>query len=252
MIESRGLGRKHVPDERDWSFAQLAQHIADKTPAVTPATTLQQLADAGITWREFESIWKVIKSWFRPAAPGRVWEELTVLDQGNSGECVGHGWAGWGNAAPIEDHYTHADALKIYLEATTIDSGQPDVPPYEAGSTVRSGAKAMKARGKLSAYAFETDITAVMAWLQQHGPVVFGTNWLTGMDNPNAQGLVYATGSVRGGHCYHCLGVTADGLLEFQNSWGPTWGVKGRFYMTQTDAAKLLADQGEACAAAEV
>jgi hypothetical protein len=80
-----------------------------------------------------------------------------------------------------------------------------------------------------------------------HGPVLYGTDWLSGMDKPNATGEVRATGSVRGGHCYYGNGdLKGDDAI---NSWGATWAVKGHFWMPKTDMTKLQASQGEAWAA---
>lgn len=173
-----------------------------------------------------------------------------ALDQGQTGHCVGFGWAQWGNTLPIEDHFLDADGDAIYYECKNID-GEPG---QENGSSVRSGAKAMQTRKRLSAYAFAQTLDEARAWVDSHGPVVFGTDWLDGMFNPDAQGFVHPTGAVAGGHCYACVGdVVSEGALLFQNSWGTNWGMPGgRFKMTYADATMLLGQQGEACAAVEL
>jgi hypothetical protein len=166
---------------------------------------------------------------------------------------VGFGWAAWGNTAPVEDTYQNADGNAIYYDAKVID-GEPKA---EDGSSVRSGAKAMQNRKRLSAYAFASSIDQVVEWLTNHGPVVFGTNWTNDMFTKDADGFVHPTGSVAGGHCYTAIGyhpakVLGNGktveAIEYDNSWG-TWG---RFFMTVEDAAKLLASQGEACLTLEL
>ena len=184
------------------------------------------------------------------------------LDQGNFGTCVGNGWAQWGNTLPIDDHYDETAARAIYYEATVID-GQPDNPDApnggQQGSNVRSGAKAMQNRARLGTYAFAASIDEVRAWVDQHGPVVFGTDWTQQMFTPDANGYVSPSdGDVKGGHCYLCVGdLPGEGALVFQNSWGAGWGttidgVAGRFKMTYADAASLLAQQGESCASVEL
>jgi len=179
-----------------------------------------------------------------------VWTDSdAVLDQGQTPHCVGFGWAGWGDTQPVDDHFTNADGDKIYYECKVID-GEPG---QEDGSDVRSGAKAMQNRKRLSAYAFAKSIDEVRAFLAAHGPVVFGSDWTNDMFNPDANGYVKPTGGVAGGHCYACVGdLVSEGALLFQNSWGDSWGLSGRFKMTYADAAQLLANNGEACAAVEL
>lgn len=187
--------------------------------------------------------------------PGAVnWSDQWQLDQGSTGHCVGFGWAQWFNSAQAVDPdlntntgYANADGDRIYYECKVID-GEPG---QENGSEVRSGAKAMQARGKLTNYVFAATTAEVVAWVSTKGPVVIGSDWMSGMDSPNANGVVTATGTVRGGHCYLCDGYDpATGLLRFQNSWGD-WGLNGYFFMKVADFAKLLAAQGDACAALE-
>lgn len=193
----------------------------------------------------------------KPASTDVVWPDADgALDQGEFGTCVGNGWAQWGNTAPVDDHYDEPAARAIYFEATVID-GQPDNPDVpgggQQGSTVRSGAKAMQARGRLKTYAFAKSIDEVRAWLDGHGPVVFGTEWDQPMFTPDSKGFVHPDGNSAGGHCYVCVGdLPSEGALLFENSWGTSWGLAGQFKMSYTDAASLLARQGEACAAAEL
>lgn len=184
-----------------------------------------------------------------------------VLDQGQTSECVGNGWAGWADSYPgIDAHYLEADAHNIYEQCTVIDGD----PGAENGSTVKTGAQVMRNMKRLNAYAFAASIDEVRAWLDTHGPVVFGTEWTQQMFTPDANGFVSPSdGNVQGGHCFVCVGdVPSKGALEFQNSWGSIWGTipgsPGRFYMTYADAAALLAGlnqqdgPGEACAAVEL
>lgn len=176
-----------------------------------------------------------------------------VLDQGNYGTCVGNGWAQWGNTSPINDSYTEDMAKSIYYDATCFD-GDCD-SSYQNGSTVRSGAKAMQMpkRARLSAYAFASTVDDAVAWIMQKGPVVFGTDFTWDMESPDANGLVHPTGGVAGGHCYIGMGFDpTTNEIQFLNSWGDSWGVKGHFFMLKDEFEQLFANGGEACTAVEL
>ena len=216
------LGRIYVPDERDWNTATL--HAA------------------------FPGLHAAVPAWTDPV----------VLDQGAYGTCVGNGWAGWGDSMPVEDSYTETDARAIYFEATCLDGhcDDPDAPGGgQQGSSVRSGAQAMQKRGRLAAYAFSVSLADMNEWLDNHGPVVMGTNWTNGMFTPDANGYIAPTGPVEGGHCYLCIDhITEDGADDylFRNSWGASWGLGGDFKMHAADVQALLSASGEACFAVEL
>lgn len=177
------------------------------------------------------------------------WACLINLDQGQTSHCVGDGWADWHNSDPVAGGYTQADADSIYYEAKAID-GEPG---QEDGSQVRSGAKAMQNRGRLSAYAFASSLADVRAWLRTKGPVVFGTNWTTDMFTPDGNGYIAPTGQVEGGHCFLALAdIPEEDAIMFLNSWGTEWGLSGYFKMKTADVATLLGQEGEACAAVEL
>lgn len=216
------------------------------------------------TWAGIRALWAWIKHNRKPTPPTPpaptdppAWRDPVILDQGNYGTCVGNGWAGWLASDPVMDPgITETVARAIYYESTVI-GGSPDDPDApnggQQGSTVRDGAKAVQARGRLSAYAFATSLADVREWLNNHGPVVFGTDWFTGMFYPDPGGWVNLTGKVEGGHCYLCVDYDATtDSYEFVNSWGDGWGVKGHFRIRSGDLAMLLAAAGEACLAAEL
>jgi len=189
-----------------------------------------------------------------PPAPGPGdtphWEDKIQLDQGQTNHCVGFGWAAWGDAAPVEDSYQNPDGHAIYYECKQID-GQP---AEENGSSVRSGAKAMQARGRLGAYVFAATVDELKQWVTSHGTVVIGSDWTIDMFAPDEDGLVRPTGPIRGGHCYLLIGYNPQNdRFEFENSWGPAWGKNGRFFMTADDFDQLaMQGGGEACAGLEL
>lgn len=262
MTERYGLGRVYRPDPRDWSVEYLHGFLR----AAVADPDLTQPLGAAIasspyfaTWAGVRALW----SWIKHHPPGPTpapspavgpWPDSVVLDQGSFGTCVGNGWAGWGDTGPVQDTYDEKVARAIYFEATVLD-GSPDDPDKpgggQQGTSIRAGAKAMQKRGRLTAYAFAKGLSDIDEWLANHGPVVMGTNWYEGMFSPNSAGLVALTGAVAGGHCWIVRG-RVNGTYLCRNSWGGSWGKGGDFYVTPTDLARLLSEQGEACLAAEI
>ncbi len=254
----KGLGRiPSPPDERDYKLEEfltdpVAQAVAElKQTTVGYINSKWKTPPKGTHWANALAL-------LEPPPSGDVkWADNDpVLDQGQQGTCVGHGTAQWGNTLPVDDHFTHQDALDLYYQATIYD-GSPDDPRKpgggEQGASVRSGMKALQKKGRLNAYASATTVAAIRSWVQTKGPVVFGTNWLTGMDDPDASGLVHATGTYRGGHCYTCVGdLVSKSQAVFINSWGKDFGLNGYFKLGWADVQALLNQNGEAWTAVEL
>lgn len=179
-----------------------------------------------------------------------VYDDPHQLDQGDTGHCVGFGWAQWGNTQPIDDNYVNQDGHDIYYECKVIDGE----PKEENGSYVRSGAKAMQDRKRNQLYAFASTVKEIRDWVQSgKGPVVVGTDWYNDMFDVGQDGFVQPTGGVAGGHCFLLIGDhPSEGAFEFQNSWGSSWGQNGRFKMKYEDFDKLLQADGEACVTVEL
>lgn len=189
-----------------------------------------------------------------------------ILDQGNTGTCVGHAWFSKIQGAPIKQP-PPMSAFDLYRrfvlqdewsdndgDSTATDAG------LQAGTSVRAGAKVCQSIGLLTNYVWAADADDVRAWhLANFGGVVFGVNWTTAMFRPDSQGFVSYTGPVEGGHSFASTGwndrVRHNGryvrAVRCQNSWGQSWGQLGRFWIEMDDLAKLIADDGEACAAVE-
>lgn len=182
-----------------------------------------------------------------PRKPRKTWRLAWKGNQGTTSMCVGYGWHGLLRAQPLLQRTP--SPIEIYQGAQRNDEWPGE--DYE-GSSVRGGAKALQASGQIQSYGWAFDVGTVINWLATNGPVVLGTYWYKSMFTPDAIGMVALKGIRSGGHCYLAIGY--DDKLEVvvcQNSWGKTWGKKGRFYLRYADLDRLIKEDGEACTATE-
>lgn len=179
---------------------------------------------------------------------------IPILDQGDVGSCTGNAATGALATEPLalEDaiaaimaELNETYALGVYSDAEDVDGDGP-YPPNDNGSSGLSVCKVLKVRGLISGYRHATSLADALDALQD-GPVLWGTNWKTGMDNIDSKGQIHYTGSTRGGHELLLRGddpVTE--LADGDNSWNDKWGpIGGRFKVSHADLAKSLADQGD-------
>jgi hypothetical protein len=185
------------------------------------------------------------------------------LDQGRTGTCVGHGWTNFLRCAPIQTN-KDSDKLRweIYKAAVVIDEWtdndtEAQLPNGDAGlqsgTSVRAGAEAVTAKGRLKSYLWAFELQPALEWVLTEGPVVLGVNWYSSF-NPDAEGIckITPTARVDGGHCFLWRGAnTRRGLGLCENSWGDEWGKNGSFWLPLSDLERLIHEQGEACSAVE-
>lgn len=222
-----GLGRRVAVDDRDRVFA------------MAPVVTL--LAEPR----------PALKSW---RINGRS------IDQGNTSSCVGHAWRNFLRCAPLQsergpspwDIYRRAVALDPWAD-NDHEAQYPDGDRrMVSGTSVRAGAKALQERNHIKTYLWAWDVETIVDWLLSKGPVVVGTNWYDSMDRPDEDGLVKVKGQMVGGHAYLARGANVNTeKIMFENSWGDDWALSGRFYISFTDFARLMREEGEACTAVE-
>lgn len=178
-----------------------------------------------------------------------------VLNQGTTPQCVEYSWNGWLMAFPIKNAPV-TPRKTLYCEAQKLDPwpGDCDNPQYD-GTSVRAGAKALQNRGLIGSYLWAFTTADMANWiLSGKGPIVMGTRWYRSMYTPDTKGVVHVdvNSGLDGGHAYLCIGYNSrTRMFRFQNSWGTSWGQKGRFWMHADDVEKLLQSQGEACTAIE-
>jgi len=177
---------------------------------------------------------------------------IDILDQGNVGSCTGN--AGIGALAtdplfsklPGNNPYTldEPGAVKLYSAAEVIDGSGP-YPPNDNGSYGLSIAKALKDAGVISSYQHTFTLNDALKALTQY-PILVGINWYDRMFKPDADGRARIGGSIAGGHEIVARSIdAANSRVWFDNSWGSSWGVKGKFYLTFTDLGTLLSQQGD-------
>jgi hypothetical protein len=172
-----------------------------------------------------------------------------VLDQGTLGSCTGNAMAHAINMTPLhipgKPWLNQRDAVALYQRATAIDPFPGIYPPSDTGSDGLSVCKAAQEKGLITGYRWAFGFEHVLDALQL-GPVLIGTWWYDSMFSPDGKGFVGAKGDRVGGHEYVLMGDDRKGKLTFLNSWGPSWGKKGRFHMDYATFAALLRDQGDA------
>jgi hypothetical protein len=170
------------------------------------------------------------------------------LNQGKIGSCTANALCGALDSAPNLAGGAprgEGDAVRLYELETRLE-GQP-YPPNDPGGTGLMVCKAAKQMGWISSYKHAFGIQHALESLVQR-PVITGISWYTSFDQPTAAGLVeIAPGAtIRGGHEIVADEIDAPNrLVWFWNSWGPGWGVGGRFCMSFDTWSALLQQRGD-------
>lgn len=169
----------------------------------------------------------------------------------DSSGCTGNAGAQARNTRPLwkskEPILGEVDALKLYARATQLDqwSGN-EWPGADDGSDGLSVAKAMKELGLISSYTHSFSLAQTLGALVL-GPVMIGIPFYESMFNLNRAGFMIPGGQIAGGHEMCLVGINAQGSYVIGiNSWGPKWGMRGRFKMAFTDLGRLLSEDGDA------
>lgn len=177
----------------------------------------------------------------------RWWRCGPVLDQGSESSCVGQAWAGWLQASPCPQNPLSPSGIYKIAQKYDVWAGES----YD-GTSVRAGAKVVTMTGQVEQYEWTYSTDDVVEYLLEHGPLVLGTAWTSGMSSPDRHGVIKLTGAMEGGHAYLAYGVNLNrGLVYLRNSWGRGWGLNGNARISLEDLQQLLNQDGECCVARE-
>lgn len=183
------------------------------------------------------------------------WERvLVILDQGPLGSCTGNAGTGALGTQPFydaigKDVLPAADdeaaaedfAVQLYSDATKVDAYPGQYPPDDTGSSGLAICKVLRARATIKGYRWARSAYGLLRLLQR-GPVLQGMPWYNAFFHPDADGYIDADPSwpssgIAGGHEVEAVGVQLDvndafsSSITYVNSWGPGWGLGGRFKM---------------------
>lgn len=188
-----------------------------------------------------------------------VWERFgAIMNQGDLGRCVPTAGTGLLQCAPFwnalepqmrvnlqQPAFAEQYAIQAYREVTRIDPFEGAWEPDDTGSDGLSLAKLWKQLGLNNGYEHATTVMEAHAAIQK-APFIIGTAWLSGMDQPRTDGTVSVSGTNRGGHEYLCREYDLGrDLWWFDNSWGTSFGVRGRFAYDTPGLQKMMAMQGD-------
>ena len=212
---TRSLGRIQIVDDRDGNFP--FSSTTNATPVVVKET--------------------------------KYYKANPILDQEHTSHCVAFAWKQLLQSSPFCQGRQLNESFIYEL------CQERDRWPGEnyRGTSVRAGAKVLKALGFIDTYLWANNVSEIKQWVLTTSPVVLGTVWRAGMFKTDEDGFVNVDGGIAGGHAYLCSGYSHKRrAFRCVNSWGRGWGDKGRFWIKEDDLAGLLSQGGEACAANEV
>jgi hypothetical protein len=210
-----GLGRIHVPDERDKNYL------------------LKSLLPTEI--KIDHKYWSANGWWG---------------NQGDTPMCVGYGHAHYIEDGPVGHPGTPPIIPPefIYAEAQKRDGIRM---PHD-GTTVRAAMDWLKDGGVISNYYWDWTLQGAIDAVLSIGPIVAGTNWYNDMFYPDHEYFVHVGGGVAGGHCYVIDGVSIPSeKFRIKNSWGRDWAHNGFAYISFKDFDRLIQEDGEIAVATE-
>jgi hypothetical protein len=138
-------------------------------------------------------------------------------------------------------------AVLCYELNTRLDTYSGTYKPTDSGSDGLAAAKTLRALGLADTYTHGFSIAALDSALQA-GPVMLGTVWLNSMFDTDSSGniSVVTSSGEAGGHELVISELDVErGKYGLDNSWAADWGQDGRGFVTRSQMAWLLSQQGD-------
>jgi hypothetical protein len=185
-----------------------------------------------------------------PAAPVEwssvyFWDSAWWGDQGETPMCTAYALSHTMADGPVTHpkHNPLVDPATLYEAIVARDRAAGRV--YDGGATSLAMAQEAQSRGWIGEYRWGYSLADFVAGIRV-GPVILGIDWYTGMDTPSTEGVIRATGTVRGGHEIEANGADfAHGLVRLKQSWGRAFGKRGHVYLPFADLERLIASGGD-------
>lgn len=169
--------------------------------------------------------------------------KYAFLDQGTQGACTGFGAANTLGLAPYRKYVDNPFARTIYAGAQRYDQWAGEA--YEGSSVLGAMAYLLKESSLLRAYWWCSTPNELRHAVSLRAAVEVGTSWLSGMWDPDADGMVHATGTDEGGHAYCIGGIDVpERTYRIDNSWGLGWGFRGSAGIRWEELEELVFDGG--------
>jgi hypothetical protein len=148
----------------------------------------------------------------------------------------------------------HQDGLQNYSGSTEFDPFPWTFPPVDDGSSGLGLMKFWLFLKIIKEYQWTFSFPQFLAALQKQ-PVGVGTEWYSGMTEPDSKGIAHPTGIIQGGHQFVASGILwgsrysipSKRKIKFEQSWGeeipfPT------FYMYWEEIEWLIMQrEGDVC-----
>lgn len=187
----------------------------------------------------------------RSLIPYKSWMTFSTFDQGQFPRCTTESAVGTLLTTPYVRNFTERQMFDAPEERQAAYERWQSYDPSEwgvhDGSASDSPFKGMRAEGIITGWRWlfgEGEVREFVTW---YGPVSVGTIWTDRMFYPDEDGYIHLGGMEAGAHEYRILQYSRiRDAYRMMNSWGKSWGQKGRAWIKSADLKSLLDQDGDA------